>query len=182
MGNVLTEIFRSYIMVTSALPMKDCKFKIYDIKQGENFILFHLLQITWLHLSDLIRGITQFYIAYRYWRPIVYCSCPSREFSTYRDLIIAGKGLHIQTWYSKWVFLTWNTNYDTNHHLSSIIMVHFEDPWHTHLLTSVWKWNCRYFFVTGIRISNLPHAKERFNAITSYASVFFTKIHLLYDF
>ena len=33
MGNVLTKIFRSYIMVMSPLPIKDGKFKSYDIKQ-----------------------------------------------------------------------------------------------------------------------------------------------------
>ena len=32
-------------------------------------------------------------------------------------------------------------------HGSSIIMVIFEGPWHSHLLPSVWQWSCHYLFL-----------------------------------
>ena len=52
---------------------------------------------------------------------------------------------------------------DTDH---PFIMVISEDPWHSHVLLSVWQWNCHYLFLrhisiaTGIRTPNLPLARR----------------------
>ena len=46
-----------------------------------------------------------------------------------------------------------------------LIMVISEDPWHSHLLPSVWQWSCHYLFLrrrsvaARIRTPNLPLAK-----------------------
>ena len=46
------------------------------------------------------------------------------------------------------------------------IMVIVEDPWHLHLLPSIWQWNCNYLFyrfrsvAAGTRTPNLPHASR----------------------
>ena len=46
------------------------------------------------------------------------------------------------------------------------IMVISEDPWHSHLLPSVWQWSCHYlvffrlkFVAAGIPTPNHPHAR-----------------------
>ena len=49
-------------------------------------------------------------------------------------------------------------------HGTSVIMVISEDPWHWHLLPSVWQWSCHYLFsrlrpiAGGIRTLNPPLA------------------------
>ena len=48
------------------------------------------------------------------------------------------------------------------------IMVITENPWHSHLLPSVWQWSCNFLFLrlssvaAGIRIPNLPLAMRTF--------------------
>ena len=55
--------------------------------------------------------------------------------------------------------LAYHTYCDTGH---PFIMVISEDPWHSHLLPSVWQWSCHYLFLrlrsvaSGIRTPNLP--------------------------
>ena len=48
--------------------------------------------------------------------------------------------------YDHWaerVFLACHTYFDTGH---PFIMFISEDPWHSHLLLSVWQWSCHYLF------------------------------------
>ena len=40
--------------------------------------------------------------------------------------------------------LACHTYCDTGHHFRMVIS---EDPWHSHLLQSVWKWSCHYLFL-----------------------------------
>ena len=57
--------------------------------------------------------------------------------------------------------LACHTYCDTGH---PFIMVISEDPWHSHLLPSVWQWSCHYLFfrirsvATGDRKSDIPYA------------------------
>ena len=75
---------------------------------------------------------------------------PNREiFFSYGDDTIAGEGLQILT-YARYSWplssegsLACHTHYDTGH---LFIMVISEDPWHSHLLHSVWQWSCHYLF------------------------------------
>ena len=59
------------------------------------------------------------------------------------------------------VYLTCHTHCDT---VPQFIMVISEDPWHSHLLPSVWQWSSQYLFLrlrsvaVGIRTSNFPLA------------------------
>ena len=59
--------------------------------------------------------------------------------------------------------LACHTYCDTWH---PFIMVISEDPWHSHLLPSVWQWSCHYLFLqlrsvlAGIRTPNLPLAGQ----------------------
>ena len=49
-------------------------------------------------------------------------------------------------------------------HGASVIIVISENPWHSHLLPSVWQWSCPYLFLrlrsvaVGIRTPNIPLA------------------------
>ena len=77
--------------------------------------------------------------------------CPTRDFfHSYGDVTIAGEGLQILTYarhswpLSSEVSLMCHTYYDTG---LRFIMVISEDPWHSHLLPSVWQWNCHYLFL-----------------------------------
>ena len=59
------------------------------------------------------------------------------------------------------VFFSVPHHWDTGH---AFIMVICEDPWHSHLMSSVWQWSCYYLFYrlrsvrAGIRKPNLPLA------------------------
>ena len=59
--------------------------------------------------------------------------------------------------------LACHTYCDTGH---LFIMVISEDPWHSHLMPSVWQWSCHYLFLrlrsvaAGIRTPNLPLARQ----------------------
>ena len=60
-------------------------------------------------------------------------------------------------------FLACHTFCDTGH---QFIMVISDNPWHSHLLPSVWQWSCHYLFkwlrsvTNGIRKPNLPLAGQ----------------------
>ena len=55
--------------------------------------------------------------------------------------------------------LACDTFCDTGH---SFIMVILEDPWHSHLLPSVWKWSCHYMFSDlGLLRLGFEHQKFR---------------------
>ena len=77
-------------------------------------------------------------------------SSHSRIFHSYRDVTIAGEGLYIFTYARhSWPLssegsLTCHSYCDT---LLPFKMVISEDPWHSHLLPSVWQWSCHYLFL-----------------------------------
>ena len=93
----------------------------------------------------------------------------SRIFHSYGDVTIAGEGLQIWTYARhSWPLssegsLACHTCCGTGH---LIIMVISKDPWHSHLLPSVWQWSCHYMFLrlrsvaAGIRTPNLPLARR----------------------
>ena len=89
----------------------------------------------------------------------------SRYFHSYTDVAITIEGLtNLSYARHSWPLnsegsIAWLTYCDTGH---SFIMVICEDPWHSHLLPSVWQWGCHYLFffllrsvAAGIRTSNL---------------------------
>ena len=76
-------------------------------------------------------------------------SVPPKNFQSFEDVTIADEGLQILTyaWHS-WPlssegYLTCHIYCDTG---QPFIMVISEDPWHSHLLPSVWQWNFHYLF------------------------------------
>ena len=82
---------------------------------------------------------------------------PLENFHSYGDVTIASKGLRLcrvsdaQVTYARhsWPLssggsLTCQTHCDTD---LPFIMVISENPWHSHLLPSVWQWNCHYLFL-----------------------------------
>ena len=77
-------------------------------------------------------------------------SSHSRIFHSYGDVTIAGEGLQILSYAQhSWPLssegsLTCHTHCDTG---LSFIMVISEDPWHSHLMQSVWQWSCHYLFL-----------------------------------
>ena len=74
----------------------------------------------------------------------------SRMFHFYGDVTIAGEGLQMlafarHSWpLSSEGSNTCHTYCDTS---LPLIMVISEDPWHSHLLPSVWHWSCLYLFL-----------------------------------
>ena len=70
-------------------------------------------------------------------------------FNSFGDVTIAGEGLQILA-YSRhlWPLSSEGSlachNYCGKGH--PFIMVIFEDPWHSHLMPSVWQWSCHYLF------------------------------------
>ena len=98
-------------------------------------------------------------------------SSHSRIFHSHGDVIITSEGLHILTYARHlWPFssegsLAYHTYCDTGH---PFIMVISEDPWHSHLLPSVWQRSYHYLFLrlrsvaAGIRTYNLPLAGRKF--------------------
>ena len=77
-------------------------------------------------------------------------SSHSRIFHSYRDVTIASEGLKIwnyarHSWpLSSEGSLTCHTFCDTG---LPFIMVISKDPWHSHLLPSIWQWSCHYLFL-----------------------------------
>ena len=71
----------------------------------------------------------------------------SRIFHSYGGVTITGEGLHILTYTRhSWPLssvgsLACHTYSDTRHPFTMVIS---EYPWHSHLLPSVWLWNCHY--------------------------------------
>ena len=90
------------------------------------------------------------------------CLSHYRIFNSYEYVIITGEGLHNQWPLSSKGSLACHTYCDTGY---PFIMVISENPWHLHLLPSVWQWSCHYLFLrlrsvaAGIRTPNLPHAR-----------------------
>ena len=96
-------------------------------------------------------------------------SSQSGIFHSYGDFTISGEGLQTliyarQLWpLSSENSLAFHTYCDTGH--PSIVIV-LKDPWHSHLLPSVWQWICHYLFfrlrsvAAGIRTPNLPLVRQ----------------------
>ena len=95
---------------------------------------------------------------------------PTREFFTQMETsLIPVKGCKFCPMFGIHCFWTvrisWacHTFCDTEHLL---IIVISEDPWHSHLLPSVWPWRCHYLLLrliavaAGIRKPNLPLARR----------------------
>ena len=76
-------------------------------------------------------------------------SSHSRIFQSYGDVIIACEGQQILTYaLHSWSLssegsLTCHTHCATGLLFITLIS---EDPWHSHLLPSVWQWSCHYLF------------------------------------
>ena len=93
----------------------------------------------------------------------------SRIFHFYGDVTIAGEGLQMlafarHSWpLSSEGSNTCHTYCDTT---LPLIMVISEDPWHSHLLPSVWHWSCLYLFLrlkfvaTTDRTPDHPHERR----------------------
>ena len=108
----------------------------------------------------------------------------SRIFHSFGDVTIAGERLQIFTYarhslsLSSEGFLASHTNCETRH---PFIMVISEDPWHTHLLPSVWQWSCHYMFLrlmsvaAGIRTPNLPLWGERSYRLRHHGGTYITQ-------
>ena len=83
---------------------------------------------------------------------LIVCSLSSHSsiFHSHGDFTIDGGGLQILTYARhSWPLssegsLTCHTHCDTG--LPFIIVIS-EDPWHSHLLPSVWQWSCHYLFL-----------------------------------
>ena len=71
----------------------------------------------------------------------------SRIFHSYGEVTIAGEGLQILT-YARY---SWPLSSEGSLACCDtglpFIMVISEDPWHSHLLPSVWQWSCHYLFL-----------------------------------
>ena len=100
----------------------------------------------------------------------------SRIFHSYGGATITGEGLHILTYTRhSWPLssvgsLACHTSCDTGH---PFIMDITEDPWHSHLLPSVWLWNCHYLISRLKRRSwdsNTQPSACLANALTDYAT------------
>ena len=95
----------------------------------------------------------------------IFFSSHSRIFHSYGDVTITSEGLQILTyaWHS-WPLrsegsLTCHTYCDTGH---SFIMVISEEPWHSHILPSVWQWNVTTcFYYLGLSRLGFEHPTFR---------------------
>ena len=94
-----------------------------------------------------------------------YCRYGIKHFKINQSITITSEGLQLltYTWHS-WPFssegsLACHTYCDTGH---TFIMVISKDPWHSHLLASVWQWSCHYLFnefsMSQLETPNLLHA------------------------
>ena len=53
------------------------------------------------------------------------------------------------------VFLGWQFPMLPSRAVNIYIMVISEDPWHSHLLPSVWKWSCHYLFLRLLSVAGI---------------------------
>ena len=94
-----------------------------------------------------------------------YCRYGIKHFKINQSITITSEGLQLltYTWHS-WPFssegsLACHTYCDTGH---TFIMVISKDPWHSHLLASVWQWSCHYLFkafsMSQLKTSYILHA------------------------
>ena len=111
------------------------------------------------------KSLSTFFVSLFVWG----CSSHLRIFHSYWDVTIFVEGLQILTYMyaqQSWPLcsegsLACNIYCDTGHPL---IIVIFEDTWHSHLLPSVLQWSCHCLYKrlrsveTGIRTPSLPHA------------------------
>ena len=108
-----------------------------------------------------------------------------RMFHLYGNVTIAGDGRQVSTYdRHSWSLssegsLACHTYCDTGH---PFIMVISEDPWHSHLLLSVWQWSCHYLFLrlrsvaAGIRTPKFRMRELRSNPLhhrRGYSVVFY---------
>ena len=73
-----------------------------------------------------------------------------RIFHSYGDVTIAGEGLQILTYARHpWPLSSEGSLMCHNHCDTGLpfIMVISEDPWHSHLMPTVWRWSCHYLFL-----------------------------------
>ena len=97
-------------------------------------------------------------------------SSHSRIFHLFWDVTIVGEGLQILT-YARHIWLlssegslACHTYCDT--YGPSVYNGISEDPWHSHIMPSVWQWSCQYLFwwltgvAAGIRTPDLPLAER----------------------
>ena len=101
---------------------------------------------------------------------------PSREFLTHMET-----SLNMHWWRTANVSLCsalmaieqWGS-FGVSHllwHGTSVLMAISKDPWHSHLLPSVWQWNCHYLFLrlrsvaAGNLTQNLPLARRTLQPI-----------------
>ena len=98
------------------------------------------------HIAQLIKTapINNFFLFI--WRLLSH----SRIFHSYGDITIAGERLQILTYARhSWPLssegsLTCHTHCETGLPFKMVIS---EDPWHSHLMSSVWQWSCHYMFL-----------------------------------
>ena len=100
-------------------------------------------------------------------------SSHSRIFHLHGDVIITGEDLQILTYARhSWPLssegsLACHIYCDTGHPFKMVIS---EDPWHSHLLPSVWQWSCHYLFLRLRSVANgdrTPIARTRGERSTS---------------
>ena len=106
-------------------------------------------------------------------------SSHSNIFYSYGYVIITGERLQILT-YARHLWplssegsLVGHAYCDRGHPFIKVIS---EDPWHSHLLLSVWQWSCRYInrsVTSGIRKPNLPLAGRTLQPIAPPLRLFY---------
>ena len=113
----------------------------FIVKRWEGFRLLYIFDHTWAQLSTSVHALWQ--------RTVVFTS-HLRIFHLYGDVNTSGEELHILTharhsWpLSSEGSFACHTYCDTG---LRFIMVISEDPWHSHLLPSLWQWSCHYLFL-----------------------------------
>ena len=81
---------------------------------------------------------------------------PTQEYHSHGHVTMTGEGLQILTYARhSWPLsiegsLACHTYCDKGHLFITVIS---EDPWHSHLLLSIWQWSCHYLF---LRVRSVP--------------------------
>ena len=102
------------------------------------------------------------------------------------EVSIAGEGLQILTYARHSWPLSSEGSLTCHTHCDTGLLVISEDPWHSHLLPSVWQWSCHYLFLrlrsvsTGDRI-RFSDIKKSYLLSETKQSVFNVKIFLFLD-
>ena len=142
--SAINAIIASLSVVLSALS------DIFIIKLSFIFKNCYRTSQNWLNTNLIKTVIKEKLKESIYSRPAQLClfvvfSSHSRIFHSQRDVIIAGEGLQILTSWplSSEGSVACHTYCDTGH---PFIMEIFENPWHSHLLLSVYQWSCHYLF------------------------------------